>query len=199
MDKIEAFGELGVSAESPLEEVRHRYRTLIKSLHPDAAGTDETRVTRVIEAYRTICERTERPRRIVRRQSQRMDTRAVFTMGRWATAATDPRVRLHAVQRLRSSDLHAALVFLRQAMFDSDLEIAASAAAGFVERAGASAEQTILECFTVLSVSHRLVVLGAMEETGRYMKRLLAYAAADPDRRVREFAARIREAGGRPA
>lgn len=199
MDRTEAYGELGVSEESPLEEVRRRYRTLIKTLHPDAAGADETRATRVIEAYRTICERIEKPRRRVRREPPRMDTRAVFTMGRWATTATDARVRMHAVQRLRSSDLRTALVFLRQAMFDSDLEIAACATAGFVERAGAGAEQTILECFTVMSVSHRLIVLGAMEETRRYMKRLLAYAAADPDRRVREFAARIREAGGRPA
>ena len=207
MQRDEAFTVLGLSPETPLKDVRQRYHSLIKELHPDSSGADSDRVTAVIEAYHCIREQVVRNRyqeegRQTRRESEpgrQMAPRTVFTLGRWATTAPDRRVRLNAVRQLAASGLQSAAVFLRQAILDGDRIIASSAAEGFLNCAGVSAEQSVLDLLDRMSVPHRLILLAAIEQSGRMMPRVISWAMADPDRRVREAASRIDHAGGKTA
>lgn len=207
MHSDEAFRVLGLSPETPLRDVRRRYHVLIKELHPDVIGDDSGSVSRVIEAYHCIRQGVIRSRyqETGRRSDREQDAerplspRTVFTLGRWSTTATDRRVRLHAVRRLAASGLQSASVFLRTAMLDTDREIASSAAEGFLACAGISAEQSILDLLGEMTVSHRLIVLAAIEQSGRVMPRVVTWASADPDRRVRDAALRLQHTGGRTA
>lgn len=208
MQVNEAFGLLGLAHDTPLDQVRRRYHSLIKELHPDVAGSDSDRAKMVIEAYQCIRESTERNRYF---ETARDHTRAgsgmagatsprtIFTLGRWATTAPDRRVRLHAVRRLAATGLQSAAVFLRQAILDGDREIASCAAEGFLACAGISAEQSVLDLYDQLSPSYKLIMLAAIEQSRRVMPRVLAWAAADPSRRVRDAASRIMHAGGKTA
>lgn len=207
MRNDEAFLVLGLSPETSLGDVRRRYHVLIKELHPDTAGENPEKVAQVIEAYHCIRKGSMRHRyhETGRRATGESDSscsmspRTVFTLGRWAATATDRRVRLHAVRRLAASGMQSAAAFLRSAMLDSDREIASSAAEGFLSCAGISAEQSILDLFDRMPVSHRLIVLAAIEQSGRVMPRVITWALVDSDRRVREAAMRLQHTGGRTA
>lgn len=196
MRPAEAFGVLGLASDTPLKEVRRTYHGLIKRLHPDASGRDSEQIVRVIEAYHSIRKTDAKSGPFDARET--IDPRTVFSLGRWATQASDRRVRLHAVRRLSASRLQSAAVFLRNAMNDSDREIASSAAEGFLFCAGVNAEQTLLDTFETMPVVNRIILLAAIASSGRYMPRVLAYAAADPVSRVRDAAERIiNTSGGR--
>lgn len=54
MQLREAYTILGVEPGLSQEEIRTRYRWLVKALHPDVGGGHEERLGRIIEAYRLI-------------------------------------------------------------------------------------------------------------------------------------------------
>ncbi len=193
----EAFVVLGLSPDTPLRDVRRRYHALIKELHPDTSGEDTDQAARVIEAYHRIREGTQREQRHregpgrTRSEPRPVTPKDIFTLGRWLTTASDRTVRLYAVRRLAASGLQSASVFLRQAMLDGDREIASSAMEGFLRCAGLSAERSILNVYDRMTGVQRLILIAAIEQTGRLLPRVLSWALADRDPRVRRAARRL--------
>jgi hypothetical protein len=214
MLRHDAFRILGVPEETPTDQVRATYRELVKQMHPDArrehAGSS-VELGMVVEAYRTIVrgaspgqaarrtstEATDRSRRRERRSHatssppERMDAAAIASLGRFANSTADPGLRARAVQKLAASGRLMAGVYLKQAVFDVDREVAAAAAAGRVAIPGVRIESEIIALFDQLSPEQRLRVLESLEHTGRRMPRLVAYASADPFPAIRRAAEEI--------
>ncbi|SIQ05797.1 hypothetical protein SAMN05920897_10358 [Alkalispirochaeta americana] len=186
----EAFRELGISPDTPVAEVRRRYRRLVKELHPDAAGgaspaeaLRSARVARVVQAYRRICgeERSsDAEGRASREGSQR-----IFLLGRTALESSSRKERLQAVQELGASGKRIAALYLQRAIADKDADIAARAAQGFLRCAGVRVEEEALELFDQLPASRRVLLVEAIPSSGRPLPRLLACARIDSDERVR--------------
>lgn len=228
----EARTLLGVDPAISPRELRSRYRTLVKQLHPDGGGGDGGRLSEVLEAYRIVQRqldretirtrsdavtttpsrsanlRTRRPQKRGGRaepQPERArvatikeDPRLLFTYGRWATRSDDPAVRRLAVQRIAESGLTAAQVFLKQALFDADRDVAIEAAIGLTRIRGSRTDRTIIALFDQLTIEQRRAIIEATAIDPHRWFRLLAYAEADHYAEVRERAAEIaRTMGGR--
>jgi hypothetical protein len=92
----EAYLVLGVSPGIDQEEIRSRYRGLVKELHPDVSGGHDEELGRIIEAYRVID--MEIRKRGGGRLRARPRTRAATTATatRPTSAPPRPRPRAHA-------------------------------------------------------------------------------------------------------
>ncbi len=217
----EARKVLGIDSATSPRELRSRYRNLVKQLHPDGGTGDSGRLNSVLEAYRELCrhiavEESRGPTGPSRRDATRTkkqphrpptedggsasedairnDPRLLFTYGRWATSSQDVSVRRLAVARLAESGLTAAQVFLKQAIFDNNADVARDAAVGLTRINGSRTERTIIELFDQLSVDQRLAILQTIAAERSRWYRLIAYAAADHYSAVRRLAASISSA-----
>ena len=214
----EARTLLGIDQNVSARELRTRYRTLVKQLHPDGGSGDGRRLSAVLDAYRTVRaqigveestqapppQRAEAPVRRSRRTRPRRasvpeirnDPRLLFTYGRWATGSPDPAVRRIAVRRLAESGLTAVQVFLKQALFDGDSAVAIEAAVGLTVIGSSRSEHTILSLFDQLSREQRCAIVDSVASRSTMYYRLLAYAEADPYPEVRMRAMEILQTVG---
>jgi len=128
----ECYRVLGVSLNSGAAEVRAAYRSLLKSLHPDLAGSEEARdkLERVITAYRTLC--STRPNLVNFPESRPTPSDRyapprsfdLFELGALVRDGVRPDRRAFAVRCLANTRKHAALGFIKQALFDeSDIVV----------------------------------------------------------------------------
>ena len=214
----EARTLLGIDRNVSARELRTKYRTLVKQLHPDGGSGDGRRLSAVLDAYRTVRAQidaeeiakrpraprsgapTPKPRRAGRRQMHaseiRSDPRLLFTYGRWATGSPDPAVRRLAVRRIAESGLTAAQVFLKQALFDGDHAVAIEAAVGLTMIGSSRSEHKILSLFDELSREQRCAIIDAIAPRPMVYYRLLAYAEADHYPEVRKRAMEIMQTVG---
>lgn len=198
----EAFRELGISPDTPVAEVRRRYRRLVKELHPDTAGgvplteaRRTARVARVVQAYRRICgdERSTASAP----GSPPEGSQRIFALGRIVLESADSARRLEAVRELAASEKRTAALYLQQAIADRDPHVAAQAARGFLRCAGVRVEEDALDLFDQLPATRRVVLVQAVLSSGRDLPRLLACARADSDETVRSAASRFPVGRGR--
>jgi hypothetical protein len=111
--------------------------------------------------------------------------RAVFVTGQRATQAPDAATRVRAVRELGATQLRSAIVFLKQALFDGDRQVAVEAARQIVAIPGSRTEVTVIELFDQLAREQRLAILEAVIEHHLPFSRLVAIARADRDATVR--------------
>ncbi len=132
MNTRECYRVLGVSINSGAGEVRAAYRSLLKSLHPDLAGSEQARdrLERVITAYRTLC--STRPNLVSFPDSRPTPSDRyapprsfdLFELGALVRDAARPDRRAFAIRCLANTRKRAALGFIKQALFDeSDIVV----------------------------------------------------------------------------
>jgi hypothetical protein len=186
MQLREAYQILGLEQGTAVQRVTTHYRELVKQMHPDAGGV-VVDVGRLVEAYRTIITHSDgyKPRATVSRGA------SVFSLGRLATSSGEAALRRQAVQQLAQRRRYAGVVFLKQALFDTDATVAQAAAVGIVSIPGAQVERDLLTLYEHLSTQQRIVILREIREQGREMARFVAYATADAHDEVRRLAQEI--------
>lgn len=174
MTYSDALARLGVSRGADAQELRERYRELVKSCHPDVAGpAAQEHLRDILSAYRLVAGTTSRPRRTARRRPEPRPARldrdamaALLVWGRQATAAPDEAVRRAAVVRLASTGTHAAGTYLRQALYDTSSQVASSAAAALVSTPGRSAERALLAAWSTMASSAQAATVAAIGRSG---------------------------------
>ena len=132
MNTRECYSVLGVPLSAGAVEVRTAYRSLLKSLHPDLAGSEAARerLERVITAYRTLCTTSPHLVKFPEAAPSASDRYApprsfdLFELGALVRDAARPDRRAFAIRCLANTRKRAALGFIKQALFDeSDLVV----------------------------------------------------------------------------
>lgn len=213
----EAYSVLGLPTGSDMDVVRARYRQLVREMHPDGTNPNADALQDVIVAFRLIDRWRGAPdraahraaHRTAQRTAQRTSHRAaqhtsaqpaedagrstarILTLGRVAIGNGTTAVRVNAIRILARSGSRSAGVYVRQALFDPDAEVARAAAAAVAVIPGARRERQLIELFDDLTESQRLEIVRTLGTHSERMDALLAYAAADSAHAVREAAAAV--------
>ncbi|MFO8043597.1 MAG: hypothetical protein R6U25_10375 [Alkalispirochaeta sp.] len=186
MQLREAYRILGLEPSTSVERVTAHYRGLVKQMHPDAGGVIVD-VGRLVEAYRTIVTHSGR----TTQRSPGPAGSSVFSLGKLATSSGEAALRLQAVRQLAQRRRYAGAVFLKQALFDTDSDVAHAAAVAMVSIPGTQVERDLLSLYEQLSLQQRIGILQELRCRSREMPRFVAYAAADTHREVRRLAQEI--------
>ncbi|MEX2443577.1 MAG: hypothetical protein WD492_08230 [Alkalispirochaeta sp.] len=186
MQLREAYRILGLEPDTAVERVTAHYRELVKQMHPDAGGVTVD-VGRLVEAYRTIATHAVNPNP----QGTASRGESVFSLGKLATSSGEAALRRQAVQQLAQRRRYAGAVFLKQALFDTDADVAQAAAVGMVSIPGAQVERDLITLYEQLTTHQRIGILRELRRGRREMPRFVAYAAADPHREIRTLAQEI--------
>ena len=182
----EAYRTLGLEPDTHRDQVTAHYRELVKQMHPDAGGVIVD-VGRLVEAYRTIIAHSGE------QKAHRLSStgRSIISLGKLATSSGEAPLRKQAVQQLAQRQRYAAAVFLKQALFDTDADVAYAAATGMVLIPGAQIERDLVTLYEQLTPRQRVGILGELRRQGRAMPRFVAYAAADTIPEIRKLAQEI--------
>lgn len=186
MQLHEAYRILGLEPETSVEQVTAHYRGLVKQMHPDAGGVIVD-VGQLVEAYRTITTHAG----VTKPRSPAVAGSSVFSLGKLATSSAEAALRLQAVHQLAQRRRYAGAVFLKQALFDTDRDVAQAAALAIVSIPGTQVERDLLALYEQLTPRQRIGILQELHQRGREMSRFVAYASADTDSEVRRLAQEI--------
>lgn len=186
MQLREAYRVLGLEPNTSVERVTAHYRGLVKQMHPDAGGVIVD-VGQLVEAYRTIIMHSGE----TKRRSPAAAGSSVFSLGKLATSSGEAALRLQAVHQLAQRSRYAGAVFLKQALFDTDPEVALAAAVAMVSIPGNQVERDLLSLYEQLSQRQRIGILQELQHQDREMNRFVAYASADTHPEVRRLAQEI--------
>lgn len=211
MQLREAYTVLGIVPGLNSDEIRSRYRHLVKELHPDVSMGQGDDLGRIIEAYRLIdtfmarhapTVKTHRSSRkpfrgtrssVRTRPSEPAGSpaRLVFSLGNVAIHGGDRKARCIALQRLVDTGKRSAAVFVRQCLFDVDPTVHLEAARLFPLVPGTRREKMLMEVVDQLTTRQCEVILGTIQSHKLELRRFVAYAAADPRPRVRRCAMEV--------
>lgn len=186
MHHAEAYKVLGLSPLTDPESVRRRYRDLVKRFHPDLCGAqaDPHRLSQIVDAFETIRpslqavayarpRATPAPRSVQRAPvhapprpeatpkpaASQVSVAEILRLGRMATQAPHAATRCLALRQLQRSGSRAAAVFVRQALYDSDDQVAREAVRALVRLKNLTAGSATVELFGSLRLSQRVVLL----------------------------------------
>lgn len=186
MQLREAYQILGLEQDTAAERVTAHYRELVKQMHPDAGGVIVD-VGKLVEAYRTIMHHSPASRT----RGSRHAGSSVFSLGKLVTSSGEVALRRQAVQQLAQRGRYAGVVFLKQALFDTDAGVAQAAAVAMVSIPGAQVERDLVSLYEQLTPNQRIGILRELHHQGRRMPRFVAYATADAYHEVRILAQEI--------
>ncbi|MFW5694390.1 MAG: J domain-containing protein [Alkalispirochaeta sp.] len=186
MQLHDAYRVLGLSPDTTRDQVTAHYRELIKQMHPDAGGVIVD-VGQLVDAYRTIIAQTQD----TKAHGPGLSGGSIFSLGKLATASGDAALRKQAVQQLAHRRRYAGMVFLKQALFDTNAEVAYAAAVAMVSIPGTLVERDLVALYEQLTARQRIGILRELGRQGRPMPRFVAYAAADMVPEIRRYAQEI--------